>query len=469
MRLRLLLLVAVVLVPALLAIALLRSGARLDQAPVEKPPAERAPKDGVVGAVDRFLGGALDPGPLSKAHASLAGVGGCLDCHGTASQVIDARCVACHQEIGARAEQKLGWHGRFDEPCRTCHTEHAGADAELIALDRDAFQHDLSRFPLRGAHTGADCEGCHRVTSRAAPETEVFHFQGVPSASCTGCHVDPHAGGPRAPESLGEIRQVALHESAPQPATRAPDHPISARDCATCHRESGFRAAQLRRGSFDHGADTLFELRGAHRSVACESCHTEQRREQERAAGVAPGRGADPDCATCHDDPHRGEMKAANGCRSCHSEAGWQKGFDHDRDTRFPLDDLHARVDCASCHSDQRFRARGRDCQACHEDAAQLLAGRFGDAHGDADPHAEGVACADCHRPTVAANRPAALGKRCAECHTSEYAGLLATWTSKLDALAVRTSLEPALAERLRKSGVHNFALAQEQLEAPKR
>ena len=62
----------------------------------------------------------------------------------------------------------------------------------------------------------------------------------------------------------------------------------------------------------------------------------------------------------------------------------------------------------------------------------------------------------------MAANRPAALGKRCAECHTPEYAGLLATWTAKLDALAGGSALEPALAERLRRSGAHNFALAHE-------
>jgi hypothetical protein len=291
----------------------------------------------------------------------------------------------------------------------------------------------------------------------------------VPSASCTGCHVDPHAGGPRAPESLGTIRKVALDDPAPEPAARPADHPIAARDCASCHRETGFRAAQLRRGGFDHTADTLFELRGAHASVACEGCHTEARRKEERTSGVAPGRGADPDCATCHEDPHHGEMRAANGCRSCHSEAGWQKGFDHDRDTRFALDDLHAPLACESCHSDQRFRAKGRECQACHEDAAQLLAGRFGAARGEADPHAEAVKCADCHRPTRAANRPAALGQRCAECHTAEYAGLLATWTSKLDSLAGSTSLDADLAERLRRSGAHNFALAHDLLREPKR
>ncbi|MGH9885352.1 MAG: cytochrome c3 family protein [bacterium] len=463
MRLRLALLTAVVLGPALLAILLLRSGASRDAEPAVAPPKEEASAPGMVSTADHWLGGALDPGPLSKVHASLSGVSDCLDCHGTASQVIDARCVACHLEIGARADRKIGWHGTFDQPCRTCHAEHLGADAKLIDLDRKAFQHKLTRFPLRGAHLGAGCDACHRLIPLEGGK-KVVHYQGVPSAACTGCHVDPHAGGARARENLGPIRQVALDAAAPVQGPRLADHPIAGRDCASCHRENGFGASQLRRGRFDHAADTLFALRGAHASVACESCHTEKRRKEERRAGLAPGTAADPDCATCHDDPHRGAMKAADGCRTCHSETGWHKGFDHDKDTSFKLDGLHARLDCAACHSDQRFRTAGRECADCHGDAAALLAGRFGDARGEVDPHAEKVACADCHRPTVAANRPAALAKRCAECHTPEYAGLLSTWTAKLDALAGASALDPERAEPLRRSGPHNFALARDLL-----
>jgi len=464
---RLALLAAVVLGPALLAFLLLRSGAHRDARPVTAKPLAEAPAPGIVGAADRWLGGALDPGPLSEDHASLSGVSDCLDCHGTASQVIDARCVACHLEIGARAERKIGWHGTFDEPCRTCHAEHLGPDAELISLDHDAFQHKLTRFPLHGAHTGAKCDDCHLVIPLEDGEEKSFHYQGVPSAACIGCHVDPHAGGPRARESLGPIHQVALDATPPEPGPRLADHPVAGRDCASCHRESGFGAAQLRRGRFDHATDTFFALRGAHASVACESCHTDKRRKEERTAGLAPGTAADPDCATCHEDPHRGKLSAANGCRTCHSETGWHKGFNHDKDTSFKLDDLHARLDCAACHSDQRFSAKGRECADCHGDAAELLAGRFGDARGEADPHAEGVACADCHRPTLAANRPAALARRCAECHTPEYAGLLSTWTSKLDALASSTALDPERAERLRRSGAHNFGLARDLLSQP--
>ncbi len=464
MRLRLGLLGAIVLVPALLALVLLRSGESGDAAAVEPPPRESAPRDGIAGAVDRVLGGALDPGPLSDAHAGLAGVTRCLDCHGSANHVLDARCVACHAEVGVRGERHLPWHGTFEKPCRVCHAEHRGADAELIELERDAFQHGLTRFPLVDAHAGAKCEACHLVVPHEGDAAQAFRFQGVPYAACTSCHVDPHAGGERKRDSLGTIRQVALDAPTPEPAAATYESKLAGRDCATCHTESGFRATRLRRGRFDHTRDTEFPLRGAHAAVACESCHTEERRNAERKDGLPPGRAAEPDCASCHEDPHRGKVRGKDGCASCHSQKAWSTGFDHDRDTRFELDDLHAALDCGACHEDPRFRAAGVECRQCHGDAADLLAGRFGDVRGEPDAHADGVACADCHAATREANQPSALARRCAECHTPEYATLLASWTAKLDGLAAGAKLDAARAERLRRSGPHNFALAREQL-----
>jgi len=463
-RARLALLAAIVLVPALLAFALLRLAARGDR---EAPPHA----DGVheqASAPDRWLGGALDPGPLAAGHADLAGVSNCLECHGTASEVLDARCVACHEEIGARARVRAGWHGTFDAPCRTCHAEHRGANAALIDFDRKTFQHDLARFPLRGEHASAKCEECHRMATEAGDDGAMhFHYQGVPFASCTACHVDPHAGRAKGARAMAPIRQVALDAPPPAPPAKVPGHPIAGGDCKSCHAEASFAASRLRRGGFDHAVDTTFRLEGAHAALACESCHTKERRAEERAAGLAPGTAAKAECASCHQDPHRGALRRASGCGSCHTPEGWHiDAFDHAKHTDFPLDDLHASLDCASCHSDDRFRAAGTRCADCHRDAAELLAGRFEGQTAEPDPHAREVACADCHRPTVAANRPAALAARCVECHTPEYGSLLATWTAKLDALAGLSTLEPEQAERLRHSGVHNFAFAHRRLQS---
>ena len=293
---------------------------------------------------------------------------------------------------------------------------------------------------------------------------KAFHYQGVPFASCTACHADPHAGRPK--KRMVQIRQVALDAPPPPALERSAEHPLAGRDCKTCHSEAGFGATRLRSKGFDHDADTNFRLRGAHAALACASCHTKELRAQERAQRLAPGTAANADCVTCHEDPHEGAIRRAAGCAACHTPRGWHiDAFDHAVRTDFALDPLHAALDCASCHSDQRFRAAGERCVDCHADAANLLAGRFEGVTGAPDPHAAGVACADCHGRTAAANRPAALAAKCGDCHTPEYGGLLATWTAKLDALAGVSSLDPAVAERLRKSGVHNFTLAHERLQ----
>jgi hypothetical protein len=465
MRRRLALLCASALLPALLALVLLRVGACSDGRPVAPPPEETAAAAGV----NRWLGDLLDPGPLSVSHAELSGVARCLDCHGAASQVIDARCTACHAEIAERARRRVAWHGTFDQPCRACHVEHRGEQPPLVALDRDAFQHKLARFPLQGAHADATCEACHWLVPLEGAWTPVFRYQGVPFAACHSCHSDPHAGGFHG--EVRELRQVALDAAAPALPARSEQNPLAGRDCGSCHGEGSFRAAQLEPGSFDHAVDTRFPLRGAHASVGCEVCHTAESRQLEQAEGRPPGRAAKSECADCHEDPHRGALKGRrgalegrDGCRTCHSEESWTRTFDHARDTRFPLDALHAELTCVACHTDQRYRAAGRECRDCHTDAADLIAGRFGDARGEPDAHADGVACEDCHGTTRAANGPAALARRCADCHTPEYAGLLAAWTAKLGELAASTALEPTLAERLRRSGVHNFPFARDRL-----
>src|SRR5262249_49367736 len=102
----------------------------------------------------------------------------------------------------------------------------------------------------------------------------------------------------------------------------------------------------------------------------------------------------------------------------------------------------------------------GRSCEACHADAAELLAGRFGDARGEPDPHQGALKCSDCHAPTRAANRPAALAARCVDCHEPSYGALLATWRARLDEAAVRARGAAQRLERLRRSGPHDFALA---------
>ncbi len=158
---------------------------------------------------------------------------------------------------------------------------------------------------------------------------------------------------------------------------RAPG--IAASECKRCHTEHEGRDADivgLDRETFDHRL-TDFPLDAAHRGVACQGCHS-----PDRAFRAAPS-----ECVACHrdDDPHRGRLGAA--CADCHTGATWREArFDHDKATRFPLAGKHAKVACAACHSEARYKGTPTKCAACH---------RLNDVHGGRF----GARCETCHAP----------------------------------------------------------------------
>jgi hypothetical protein len=360
---------------------------------------------------------------------------------------------------------KLGVHGGFSGACSTCHAEHRGEAADLLGLDREAFNHDRARFALRGAHAEVDCEKCH---TRLDPGTgrEGFHPIGIGFASCRGCHEDPHG----ADLARG-------------------------RDCAACHSEASWRTPHVTLDGgdgegFRHDRDAGWVLAGRHASVECTACHTPELRAAARAADLAPGRGTPRECAACHEDPHGSAL--GRDCARCHEAAAWQgKGakFDHARHTGFRLDALHASLGCESCHAagDASFAARGETCTACHAQAEALLAGREGEGAAP-DPHHGRVECRSCHPEAMAETRLVDYGRVCASCHPPQYAALLLTRQRILDELAVRGEGEirrlelaerrgeggspadlAAAARRMRglaRSGIHNPDLAEAILRA---
>ncbi|HET6304655.1 MAG TPA: cytochrome c3 family protein [Myxococcota bacterium] len=386
---------------------------------VRAEPSRAPSRAGWPEAIDRRIGDVVSPGALARAHADLEGVRSCTSCHAGLSGTPDAKCLACHEDVGERMKAKLGVHGDFTGACSTCHAEHRGEDAGLLGLDREAFNHDRARFALRGAHVEVECEKCH---VRPDPETgrEGFHPIGIAFDTCVACHEDPHGQ-----DLVGE------------------------RDCAACHVETSWRAPHLILGGgdaegFRHERDTGFALAGRHESVECAACHTPERRVAERAAALAPGRGAPRECAACHEDPH--ESALGPDCARCHEPAAWQgpgSKFDHALHTEFRLDALHAALECGACHAseDAGFAAEGTTCSACHARAEALLAGREGGSLGlaaEPDPHHGRVECRSCHPEAMAETRLVDYGRVCAACHPPQYAALLLTRQRILDELVVR-------------------------------
>ncbi len=164
----------------------------------------------------RGLFWAFRPGPVARAHASLA----CADCHAPWRGPTDAQCAACH---GAKMANPAPPHhpDRLADrsaapPCSACHSEHRG-EAHLTAVeDRDcvACHGDLSAHVRIHSATRA-----RRITSFASDHAEFApfsrvdptrvkldhrlhlkaHLAGLPPGRaalvCTDCHRGVEAGG----------------------------------------------------------------------------------------------------------------------------------------------------------------------------------------------------------------------------------------------------------------------------------
>jgi len=207
-------------------------------------------------------------------------------------------------------------------------------------------------------------------------------------------------------------------------------------DCGECHGPDRWVPLQ-KQMTFRHQT-TGYALESAHAKASCRSCH---RSLVFNHVGTA--------CMDCHQDGHRGELGSA--CESCHTPSTWTNQGDmfrvHNR-TRFPLLAVHARLDCTSCHRNQRpsqYAATPAECGGCHletfaqttspshvqvnfsrrcEDCHAVTATSWHDArfsHTERFPlrggHS-GLTCSRCHSSGVYIGLPAA----CVSCHQKDYA-----------------------------------------------
>ena len=254
-----------------------------------------------------------------------------------------------------------------------------------------AFDHEKTKFPLRGAHAKAACIACH-----------VGEIYKDLSTTCNDCHAisDVHARkfGVKCEEchsveswkeaKFDHTKQTRFALDGAHAKAKCSDcHGANvtakiAMDCVSCHKEQDVHKANLgtacgdchgtvawRQGvNFDHGL-TTYPLLGMHNLAACESCHVDKTYK-----GAATG------CADCHakDDTHEGRLTKA--CATCHSPLGWKRAsFDHNRDTKYPLTGAHANVGCYACHQAKKVDnlKLPTDCYACHK-VQDVHRGAFG-------------------------------------------------------------------------------------------
>lgn len=370
----------------------------------------------------------VEPAPLCEAHSADPGCSDCLACHTLTAAVPSEKCLSCHTEIGNRIESKSGHHGRdLAGECVECHTDHA---EQIIRFDRDTFNHRRALFPLEGSHGTVECEECHQTK-------DGLRYLGLPSAECSDCHDDPHAG------SLTK----------------------GGRDCLSCHDQDEWTGTHL---SFVHNRDSDFPLHGGHAAVACAECHAVPSLEAPlgQAAFLGLGRG----CVDCHADPHGGSL-APKECSACHDDAGWigtNVTFDHGRDASFSLDPVHRDLDCAACHESLVYRPEPQTCASCHTDMAGFLAGEISVGEDEEkwgkSPHAGLVGCADCHAADEPHQSSGSYARKCAACHTEHYLGMYLERTAHLSRLAAESSNNKmALLLRV---GSHNYIEAEKRARA---
>jgi len=309
--------------------------------------------------------------PLDGKHAHLL----CASCHKSRSYLAASPgCAACHADPH---------RGALGPDCARCHSA-----AVPFKETRRGFDHAKTAFPLTGAHAAVKCESCHRPGSW---KVEKF-------AACADCHRDPHRkplGTCESCHTTATFRTekidhaktgyplLGAHASVPCAkchvqsalkvritATRCadchkdPHRGVFKEDCASCHKETGFRAA-----SFDHAARTKFPLEGKHAETPCSACH---RNAAAKGAPAADFRGAKSDCASCHADVHRGEL--GNACQKCHSTRTFRvTSYTHPRRPEF-FASGHAAVACEKCHgtgrpgAERRFAQVSFACASCHKD-----------------------------------------------------------------------------------------------------
>jgi hypothetical protein len=427
----------------------------------------------------------LSPGTLSNAHQSLSGVAQCTSCHTLRIGAADLKCQECHTEIAQRLAQKRGFHATIvknasdSKECATCHSEHNGADFNLIRWEvpLDRFDHRQTGYALQGKHGALPCQQCHAPTHIRPAERATIRVRNLNktylglTTDCVTCHQDPHSGRLGA-NCTGLHAQVACEKchasSGPQGTTKLsglafgsckdchqdPHRGSFAQTCDTCHTTGGWGTTR-NPTSFDH-SKTAFALLGKHAEVGCSKCHTAG--GGDFRAPVAHSR-----CIDCHStDPHMGQFRdRVNGieCSSCHTVDSFQTttfGVKEHATSRYPLQGKHAMVECSQCHtpagSATKFKIAYGECLDCHSDAHQ---GQFAAApyqnrcescHGFegyrpalftlADHQKtrfplEGahlaIPCGDCHvRSTVAGATTAKFQfaeRTCSVCHSDPHAG----------------------------------------------
>jgi hypothetical protein len=216
-------------------------------------------------------------------HAQLEGK--CGACHASplSRETMADRCLECHTNVREQLDGERAMHGRVPngKNCRSCHTEHKGAKAEITSLA--GFDHEWTSFSLTGKHLAAECQSCHK--------DETYHLS---ASTCVSCHatVDKHKG------SYGS-KCEQCHKATAWAETsfkhRFPIQHGSRRrqnnTCATCHADETNLKSYTCYNCHEHREEKMVRVHRNRRVAnlsACAECHRMGGKRRERAEADQP-------------------------------------------------------------------------------------------------------------------------------------------------------------------------------------
>ncbi len=430
-------------------------------------PSRRLMAEGGEGMLNKLLA----PGPLIRGHQDLEGTD-CLKCHSTGKGVPDSKCLDCHKDIRKAFESKKGYHGLIVDTCITCHHDHKGRDFESMEVDAENFVHKTTGFVLDGKHEGLKCKECHtnKRSENSAHPGEIRYFGNT--ATCASCHQkeDIHffknewakkdcgtchgsktwTDGVRFDHqrdtgyalkgSHEDLKCSDCHGPKAQLLPKIPENEVRYKwtnlkvqkclschqdfhkndlspkfkggDCAKCHDQEDWKFT-----SFPHSV-TGYTLRGKHQTIDCNKCHIQSadKKTSDIKRFVWKGLDKKTQCKSCHEDYHRfanartKKLGLLGKCEVCHGESDWHKtkDFDHNKDTRYPIDGKHLDLKCNECHY-------VKDPSAPPKGKKYLAVGQY------RWPELQSKTCENCHKsPHVGEFSKAMLAKKCTECHVTD-------------------------------------------------
>ena len=325
----------------------------------------------------------------------------CLSCHTDIhNSELGADCVNCHTLTIWAVPDMLQKHqqtrfplvGRhLDAECESCHENTAGrrfasTSAECISCHRADYTATLAPSHVVVGFS-VDCAACHRVTAAVWDGSFDHNLTSFPLTGahraliCAECHTD---------KRFGELPTdcFSCHDNDFN-ATVSPNHATSgySHDCLICHTTIAWSPAM-----FDHNM-TGFALTGQHVTTACADCHTNNSYLLTYT-----------DCYQCHQteyagvaDPNHATANFGHDCTPCHTTTTWTPStFNHD--------EAYFRIYSG------RHRGKWASCSTCHENAGNYVSFTCISCHkhdkAETDTHHGSVrdyiynatSCYTCHR-----------------------------------------------------------------------